>query len=215
MAIEALAYKLATALARELSLSEDDRDIAAYALHGLFSVSFYISMLLVTAWMLGQLQNTIVVAATVAVLRTFMGGAHASTGWRCGLIGAVMMNAAAAAARALEGAGAFHSPSLLVAVAACLAALALWAIAAYCPADVPAKPITDPVQRRRLRLISASLVIGGWMPLALASVLREWESVYFGTVAGLVLQLLLVTPVGFGWSERVDAYLDKLVRKEE
>lgn len=215
MAIEALAHKLATALARELSLSDDDRDIAAYALHGLFSVSFYISTLLVTGWLLGQLQHTIIVAATVAVLRTFMGGAHASTGWRCGLIGATMMNAGAAIARALQGVAALHHPPVQAAAAVLFAALALAAIAAYCPADVPAKPITNPVQRRWLRRISASLVGVCWMPLTLVAAQRGWDAIYFGAMAGLWIQLLLVTPVGFGWSEQVDATIDKLLRKEE
>ena len=88
-------------LAKELSLSDDDRDIAAYALHGIFSVSFYISTLLFTSWILGLFHTTMTIAATVALLRTFMGGAHASTAWRCGIIGAFLMNSGAIVAQAL------------------------------------------------------------------------------------------------------------------
>lgn len=215
MEIEALANKLAAALARELSLSEDDRDIAAYALHGIFSVSFYLSTLLISAWLLGQWKYTLIVAGTVAVLRTFMGGAHASTAWRCGLVGAAMMNGGGALARVLEAAVSWEHPGLPQAAAAASALAALAAIAAYCPADVPQKPITDPRQRRWLRWISAALVAGAWLPLTLAAAQRGWETVYFSAQAGLWIQLLLVTPVGFGWSGRVDAYLTKLLRKEE
>lgn len=215
MTIEALAQKLAAVLAQELSLSTDDREIAAYALHGIFSVSFYLTTLLVTAWFFGLLNSTAIIAATVGILRTFMGGAHASTAWRCGLIGATLMNAGAFAAQKLQGVAVLQSAGAQAGAALLLAVMALGAIRAYCPADVPAKPITDPRQRRSLRRISAILVIGGWLPLVIIALARGWTNLYFSATVGLLIQLLLVTPVGFGWSERLDQFLTKLMRKEE
>ncbi len=215
MEIEALANKLAAALARELSLSEDDRDIAAYALHGIFSVSFYLSTLLISAWLLGQWKYTLIVAGTVAVLRTFMGGAHASTAWRCGLIGAAMMNGAA------RWHGCWRPPSPGN-TPGCLKPprprrrWQRWR---------PSPPTVQPTCRKSPSPIPGSAAgCGGsvrhwWqaprLPLTLAAAQRGWETVYFSAQAGLWIQLLLVTPVGFGWSGRVDAYLTKLLRKEE
>ena len=210
MIIEELAHRLATVLANEFSLSDDDRDIAAYALHGLFSVSFYISTLLVTGWIFGLLNSTIIVGVTVGILRTFMGGAHASTAWRCGIIGAVLMNSGALVARYLRNIETLQNDWVQLGGGVLLAGIALAVIRAYCPADVPAKPITDPVQRRRLRLISAILVAGVWLPTTLAGAYKGWDNLYFSALLGLVVQLLLVTPVGFVWSERVDRLIPRV-----
>jgi len=147
MAIEALAHRLAAMIAQELSLSDDDREIAAFALHGIFSVSFYLTTLLVTAWIFGLLGSAVMVAATVGVLRTFMGGAHASTAWRCGIIGATLMNSGALLARELQGMAVLKNVEVQLGGALLSAAAALLAIHLFCPADVPAKPITDPRQR--------------------------------------------------------------------
>jgi Membrane protein putatively involved in post-translational modification of the autoinducing quorum-sensing peptide len=215
MAIEALAHRLAAMLAQELSLSDDDREIAAFALHGIFSVSFYLATLLVTGWILGLLGSAVMVAVTVGVLRTFMGGAHASTAWRCGITGATLMNLGAWAARELQGMAVLQNVEVQLGGALLSAAAALLAIHLYCPADVPAKPITDPRQRKRLRRISRWLVAGAWLPLMVIAATRGWADLYFSATAGLWIQLLLVTPVGFVWSERLDGYLTKLMRKEE
>lgn len=207
-------------LAKELSLSDDDRDIAAYALHGIFSVSFYISTLLFTSWILGLFHTTMTIAATVALLRTFMGGAHASTAWRCGIIGAFLMNSGAIVAQALYKLAILQNDWVQLGVTVVMVGIALAAIAAYCPADTPAKPITDPAQRRRLRLISAALVVGVWGPVTALAIGKGWDQHYFGLFIGLCIQLLLVTPVGYAWSDRVErlvdhTYVARLQRKEE
>src|SRR5690606_12332083 len=152
-------------IAQELSLYDDDREIAAFALHGIFSVSFYLTTLVVTAWIFGLLGSAVMVAATVGVLRTFMGGAHAYTTWRCGIIGATLMNSGALLAMEFQGMVGLRNVEVQLGGARLSAAFAHVPIPLFCPAEVPAKPITDPRQRRRRRRIARWLVAGAWLPL--------------------------------------------------
>ena len=211
--METLAHSLADALARELSLEKRERDIAAYALHGLFSVSFYTILLIVVAALLGVLPEAGSVALTAAVFRTFMGGAHLATAWRCGITAASVMIALGLAGRSIAAIVPIGSDSRVQLWAALvLAALSVWAIARYCPADVPQKPITHPVHRRNLRIVSWSLT-GLWLVISLYLVRLDAAKLYWSSALGLAQQLLMVTPVGFALCRQLDRLVEIISTK--
>lgn len=210
--METLAQNLADALARELSLEKRDRDIAAYALHGLFSVGFYTILLLLVAWGLGVLTEAGAVALTVAVFRTFMGGAHLATAWRCGISAAAVMTALGFIGRALAGISGVNTAELQVAVVLLLAVLSLWAIGRFCPADVPQKPITHPVHRRNLRIV-ARVLLGLWVLASLYLIRSSAASLYWSSALGLAQQLLMVTPAGFGLCRQLDGLVEFISTK--
>lgn len=210
--METLARSLADALARELSLDQRDRDIAAYALHGLFSVGFYTLLLVLIAWGLGLLAEAGTVALTVAVFRTFMGGAHLATAWRCGISAATVMIALGFAGRVLAGVPLLDSERLRAAAVVVMALLALWAIGRYCPADVPHKPISHPVHRRNLRII-ARVLLGVWAVIALRLAVPGTPRLFWASVLGLALQLFMVTPVGFALCRQLDRLVEFISTK--
>lgn len=205
--METLAHSLADALARELSLEKRERDIAAYALHGLFSMSFYAILLIISAWSLGVLAEAGAVALTVAVFRTFMGGAHLATAWRCGISATVVMIALGFAGRAVASVPAASAAGIQVGAGLALAVVSAWAIARYCPADVPQKPITHPVHRRNLRIVSWSLV-GLWLVVSLVLVRLGAAKLYWSSALGLAQQLLMVTPAGFALCRQLDRLVE-------
>lgn len=176
--------------------SEEQQEIAAFALTLLISNLFTLALLAALAAAAGVLPQALVMAASAGALKAFAGGAHFSTGWRCGVVSAL---AATGAAQVAAAAGPFlvqalaGGPGVLLAVA--LGAAVAAVMGRYAPVDVPAKPITSPRQRARLRAFAVALSLL-WTALS-AALFAAWgpghvRSEWMGT-------LWLASAIGFLW----------------
>ncbi|BCV20175.1 accessory gene regulator ArgB-like protein [Moorella sp. Hama-1] len=143
-------------LKEHLHLNSDEEAIALFGLQMLvYTVTGFLSICL-AGWLLGVLALTLVVTLAAASLRLFAGGAHSRSPLTCNLLGMIVApllgKLAALAAPLITPAG------LLVIILAgfIVAVVVAWRRA---PVDSPAKPITSPAERRKLRSLSLLLVI--------------------------------------------------------
>jgi len=151
-----LARPAAAYLKEHLNLNSDEEAIALFGLQMLvYTVTGFLSICLV-GWLLGVLPLTLVVTLTSASLRLLAGGAHSRSPLTCNLLGMIvapLLGKLAALAAPLftpAGLGVMILAGFIVAV------VVVWCRA---PVDSPAKPITSPAERRKLRSFSLLLVI--------------------------------------------------------
>lgn len=141
------AERLAGYLARELSLDARQADRLRFGAETVFSTVLGTAAIAVLGYLLGSLAESLAAAAACAAVRSFAGGAHCSTPWRCALT-------SGAAFAGLGQAAVVLPPHLNgtepLAVILCGAASALM-VFRLAPVDNPVKPIADPDRRGRLR----------------------------------------------------------------
>jgi len=218
MQVERAGQALGNWLGSHLDWSERDREIASFSFALIFSTTFFFATLVTMASLAGVLREAMVLALSAGTLKAFAGGAHFSTGWRCGIVSSLLVTAAAWAVRTFGpglqealGAGA-SALALLVALGV---AAAMWR---HAPVDVPEKPITSEAQRTRLRRISIALPLlwGG----ATASLLLTESAggasgvngaLWMASAVGLLWETFSVVPSGAGAVRWLDRQIGRVV----
>ena len=149
---------LADVLARNLSLNNDQAEIAHYGLQLVWSLLLNVMFIGFVAIVTETMFQAVVGGLTVAIVRLFAGGAHSSSPWRCALVGAVVLGVIGRLAIFLAVYATPDLPSLMI-LSTITVLVAVWRLA---PVDSPAKPITDPRHRRNLRrgAMAAVILIG-------------------------------------------------------
>lgn len=209
-------------LGTQFEWSKDDREIASFSLTLIMSTLFFIGALLLLASLAGVLKEAIIMACASGILKAFAGGAHFSTGWRCGIISA---SAATSAAWIAHTFGAELGARLGVGVAAVTLVSAVGVAAVMhrrAPVDVPEKPITSQVQRARLRKVATAipLVWGALIALVWVTSQSGWSLVdadtlfafWMASTIGLFWETFSVIPSGTRFVHWLDNQIEQLVR---
>jgi accessory gene regulator B len=183
-----------------LDLTPDQEEIALFGLQTILYPVVTLIFVLLTGWALGCLPTTAAALLTLITLRHFSHGAHSGTPLTCTLVSIIVLpllgKLAAITAPYLT------LPGLLVLTVAgfALSLVIVWRLA---PADSPAKPVTSPAIRRRLRLASvivacaaaavqiALLLSSRAFEIALAMGLGLWWQAFALTGAGHQFATLL------------------------
>ena len=136
-------------LGNRLDLTTDQEEIALFGLQTFLYPIVNVSLVCLSAWLLGCLWGTVAAVMVVMVLRLFSHGAHSSAPLTCVLTSVVIFPAlgkmAAVAAPHLTVQGLL----LIIAAGFVPCSMLFWRLA---PVDSPAKPISSGVERQRLRL---------------------------------------------------------------
>ncbi len=199
--------------------SEEDREIAAFSLTLILSSAFFIGLLVILSLTFGVFLEAFAMALASGLLRTFAGGAHLSTGWRCGIVSALAATSVAAASHYLGPLLLASSalPATTVSVALIIAAI----MAKYAPVDVQEKPITSDRQRRRLRAVSIVLPIAwgcGFATLlyfgspSITIGRTTLGAIWIASMIGLMWETFSVVPPGIRFVRRLDQYIGRIIR---
>lgn len=197
MAVERLAGQMGQWLADQFNWSTDEQEIATFSLLLMISAGFTLILLVLFGWLAGVLAEILVMAGTAAILRTFAGGAHLSSGWRCSWVTAAAATAGALVAR---WAGPLAArwlgegvPWVLLGVGLAVAAL----MARRAPVPAPEKPLRSPRHRQILR----ALAVGTSLLWAVAAAVWAGRgglppSLWLASTFGLLQEAFSVTPSG-------------------
>ncbi|ATW27325.1 hypothetical protein DCMF_23525 [Candidatus Formimonas warabiya] len=163
-------------------------------------------VLIVLAVKLGIFYETITAGLTVSFFRTFSGGAHASSQWRCNLIGLLILIPIGFFVKYdYLAVNPFLGYLLLLTTI-----LGIWSTYIYAPADTPGKPVTSQVQKKYLRRISFTLLFV-WSILCIFLVLYEKNllinRLIFASCLGMVWQIFSITPIGYLFVHFLDSLL--------
>ena len=208
MDIAAFSQKLAGYLRARLALTTDDEAVLGYSVQMIISGMVSLVAIIIMAWFLGVLKLALASVVTAATMRTFSGGAHSERVFNCAALGVLITPGIALLVKYrltdIPGDSLFWFYVLT-------AITAIAAVIKYAPADTPAKPITNPAQRKRLRGISLGL-IGIWLVLIVVILGRE-NTGYFpyltASALSLIWQSFSITTAGY----RAMAGFDRLMPK--
>lgn len=211
--MERLARNLSDWLGAQFEWGDDDREIAAFSLALLISFGFTLALLLLLSSAIGALREALIMSLSSGILRSFAGGAHFSTGWRCGIVSALLATLAAWIAHSYGARAADFTISFSPWIMVFLGLIVAWLMLRFSPVDVPEKPIASEERRRRLRhgaVITAFLWGVMWaVLLARASANPLGEAVLYSywlaSVFGVAWETFSVLPPGVrfvAWSDR-------------
>lgn len=202
MIVDKLIGLILNSIDTELGLDSEKREQVEFGLKCLFTVVTSYSLIIVSSIVLRLFPGALLVAIAVGILRSFSGGAHASTSLHCAVIAVFYTNSLAFLSRILAR---NLTETWLFIAAALTAVLGVVLLLLYAPMDVPEKPINSPKRRFRLRLLSiVSLLI---VIVLLLFVKGEHG---YAMLLGLGWQLFSLTPCGERFAKLLDRGLRRL-----
>lgn len=178
-------------LAREAGLNPNQEQVIKYSISILSTTFFgYIAIGVIGA-LNGFFVPSLVAVFSTSFLRMFSGGAHASTPLRCVMIGAGIFPALGWVSSLI--------PSSWIPVLLGLTVLAgSVLLGLFAPADTPAKPIESKLQRKRLKIISFSLLyLWGFLIWLLTSWEGSRVDLINSSILGVIWQVFSITPLGY------------------
>lgn len=197
-----LARSLGNRLAGALELPVEAAERAAYALELLFLDVLTLLAITGFSFLAGVFAPALAATATIMVMRTFSGGAHSDSPWRCLIVSTVLALGLGFLGRA---AGPLLTPTVLHSLLGAITIPGLIVVIRHAPADTPAKPI-PPRQAKVLKGLALVLLLLWCAGAVLLPVRRDLLAASMG---GMIWQIFSVTPAGYWLAAR----LDRLGRK--
>lgn len=154
MSYLAFSKSLAGFLTEKTGLSSEKEVILAYSIEVLVINLGNILFTLLLAALLGVLPGVLSCLIAVFLFRHTAGGAHSSSPWRCAVITIVVYPALALLAVYLARQGVIFIDAL----SATAILIGLITIVVLAPADSPAAPIISPYRRKKLKILSLTVL---------------------------------------------------------
>ncbi|MEQ8173835.1 MAG: accessory gene regulator B family protein [Syntrophomonadaceae bacterium] len=195
--IDSLSKRIATWLARQLSIDRDTEEIYQYGLNLLLLNLLEVLLILLISFFLNTFYPTLIVLSVFSVFRGVGGGAHMSTPARCLLVGTVQIVVLGIIV-AIPMKTTILPFLLFGTVLFILGVIIKWV-----PGGTEKKPLTEPAVRRRAKLISI-IITFLWLAFALMLTYTGNTRYILAMILGAFNAMFLVTPIGY----RFNAILD-------
>lgn len=206
--VEKVIRAIVSAFDRNLSLNEDQREVAEYALyHVLITVATLLGVIAIGV-AVNALAESMIALVTGAVLRWSTGGAHLSRPTRCVVMSVAAPVLAGLLARVLVGVSLTSSVAFLLSLISILALISVAVIQLYVPADTENKPIPEASRPQFQRSARLSLLL--WTLTCVAMSFARWPALVMSCALGLAWQMFSVTPPGNTVYRGIDGAFEKV-----
>ena len=206
--LERMSQKLAEKISAELDYDQDKKEVVAYGAYAIMQLTLSILLIIVFGIIFRVLAEALVITASAAFLRSYTGGAHASSPNICLVVGTVVCIVFALVSKLIILSNLWWVVALILSVHIA----AFWLISIYAPLDSKNKPISEKRKPKMKRggiilnaiylIISAGIIIG-----AILLKKQEWLVFPVGIALGVLWQVFSITPVGEIWLGRLDRLL--------
>jgi accessory gene regulator B len=188
----------------KVGLSFEDQEVVAYGMEVIFSVFLSLILALILGLRWGIVPEILVVALVWMIIRSFAGGAHCSTLWRCALSSTLVMVSLGGAARIFST---FFNQKLVILTILFCGLVVLIITFIWAPADNPVKRILSESRRRNFRSKALVVEISVIVFLLSACFLtgNTYSSLLFAAGLAMGMEGLTVSPAGY----RIMTYIDK------
>lgn len=209
MKIEKLSNSLAKSLGEYLEYSEEQISVLAYGLYGLLQTIFSIFLVIVLGFLLGVMLESLVISFSIAILRKFSGGAHATSAERCLILGTLFAILGALLGHLIFN---FIAPPILYYIEFLLFMWSFYTIYKYAPVASPNKPIKSTIKHSRLKqrsILVTSIYFVINIMLLFFSIFMESSYVIYSIclTLGMSWQVFTITKSG----HRVAQFLDHVL----
>lgn len=153
MSLELLSKNISNYLKRELNLDEDKRSIIEYGIFSLFHVMTSILLVVIFGFIFNVIIEALIISFTIAVLRKFSGGAHASTSTNCAILGGLISVIPAYIIKNIS-----LNSNYIVITGVLIYIISIIIVYKLAPVDSPNKPIKKKEKIKRLKRGSIIIV---------------------------------------------------------
>lgn len=219
MSLELLSKNISNYLKRELNLDEDKRSIIEYGIFSLCHILISILLVVIFGLIFNVIIEALIISFTIAVLRKFSGGAHASTPVNCSVYGILISIIPACIIKNI------NLNSIYIFIAGVLIYIISFKIIyKLAPVDSPNKPIKKKEKIKRLKRGSI-IILSIYMILVFINIsiyyIKDINSllVYSSCIyVGILWQVFTLTKYGHIIVNKIDSLLIKIlniIRREK
>jgi len=149
--LERISNDLASKIALFLNFDKENEEVLAYGAFNLIHTLWSVFLITVFGVLFSSLPIILIIALTVAVLRKFSGGAHATSPNRCAVISVIVFGTLSLIIKY----GAIYPSILSIILYQIISFIFTYIILyKYCPVDTPNKPIRKQELRKKFRKTS-------------------------------------------------------------
>ncbi len=203
------AVGIAQYLGRELQLDVKNTDTVRFGAEIFLAFFVGVGFLVGVAWGLRMLPYVLTAWFTLNGLRIISGGAHASSLFRCTMIGTVILTGIGELAFSFGG---LASQKLLLFLVIFSAVVGVYVVYRWVPADTPAKPIVSTAKRARFRRLSYIFIAAWTIGM---SILIFWgeiptsSALTVASIGGFLRQIFSITPAGYHFIAAIEIVFDR------
>ena len=146
--MEKLCEDIADKIALELDLDNDNREVIAYGTFAILHMILSIILIIIFGILFNVLIEAVIISFTIAILRKYSGGVHASTPGICATIGTIVCVGLATVAVLISS---LVSLKLLLILGCIIFLGGYYIIYKLAPVDSLAKPIKKVEKRKRMK----------------------------------------------------------------
>lgn len=221
MKVERLNHLLANHIGNALQYDTEQTAVLAYGLFGLIQTFLSILIIIIVSALFGVTYEALIVSFSIAILRKYSGGAHATSAERCLILGTLFT---------ISGAllSVFLATALSISSLCCIGLiLFIWSLSIIykkAPVDTPNKPITNPNKQLKLKQRSLLIVFIYFIfTLALLLAYSFYQFHYFKIymlclILGMSWQVFSMISIGHQVAHLLDhvlIYISQLLMKKE
>lgn len=192
-------YSCAKGLSGILNENHVKRAIYYFGFQIIIGAMVKVIILTAVSLALGIFIPTLIISLTFASLRLIAGGYHMDTYGKCLFVSMGLFVTSALIARHTYEYWNFTYLTILTAIAFILG---IYVLIRYAPRDTPNKPITDPQEIRRFKVLSIVHIII-WLIITLALNILGLSMYVLSLCFGVLLELFAITPTGHGFFDRI------------
>ncbi len=148
--------RIALYLKNKLDLSNDDEEVMVYSLELLSHTLISTFSVLLVSLLIGSFRESLVVLVVMYFLKSFSGGAHCSSAFRCLIFSVLIIPFFGIISLFLSR---YTSMNVLISMSVFCILFSSIIIFLLAPVDSPAKPINSAKHRQNLRILSFSFLI--------------------------------------------------------
>lgn len=208
MSLELLSKNISINLQKELKLDEDKRSIIEYGIFAFFHMGISVLLVAIIGLIFNVIIEALIISFTIAILRKFSGGAHASTSTNCAIVGVLISVIPAYIIKNID-----LNSNYIIVIGVLLYIISLIIIYKLAPVDSPNKPIKKKEKIKRLKRGSI-IILSIYMIFVVINIsiycIKEMNSllIYSACIyVGVLWQILTLTKCGHILVNKIDSLL--------
>jgi len=207
-----ISQKAADYFEKNLNLSEDDKEVAAYSVDIAILTIMPLVAIIIAAGLLGCLPTALTAVLTISALRVLSGGAHSECPINCSIISVALAVSIGKASMIFGNQIPVLASAFFVVI---VSGISLQVVSLLAPVETAANPITDDNRRQKLRKLSlAAVIFITVLQLILLYVNPETFTRYvLAAGLGVTWQTFSLTPYGYKFGHWADLILNKVRRR--
>lgn len=212
--MEKLTNNIASKIAQELKLDNDNREIIAYGMFALINIILSILFVIIFGFIFHVTIEALIICFTGSILRRYSGGVHAKSPARCVIIGTVICVGQSIIFSLLIGP--IITKSLIIISGIIIFILSYYFIYKLAPVDSIAKPIKKRekiirMKKRSIVILSAYLIIA-IIDIAMYMTYKEKRFLTYSLCiyGGVTWQVFTLTKIGRNIMNNIDSFFNQI-----